>query len=290
MHAASSRAKRLLAESRELVADFVRGQINSDGGFRGRAEQSDLYYTVFAVEALAALGEELEDERILRYLQKFGDGESLDLVHLACLIRCRADLSESSAESNLNETIIRNIEKFRSDDGGYGNSPGMKRGTAYGCFLALGAYQDAGVEMAGASDMANCVRSLQKADGSFANEPSGAVGLTPVTAAALMVLHYLDEPVESCSTDWLGRQFCDKGGFVAMPNAPLPDLLSTATALHALSVLGVSIDPISQRCLDFIDSLWSSEGGFRGNWADEVLDCEYTYYGLLALGHLSEQD
>lgn len=289
MHAASSRAKRLLGDSRELVADFVRGQINSDGGFRGRAEQSDLYYTVFAVEALAALGAKIEDGRILRYLQKFAGGESLDLVHLACLIRCRADLSESSAESNLNETIIRNVEKFRSDDGGYGNSTGMKRGTAYGCFLAMGAYQDAGVEMADASDLASCVRSLQTPDGSFANEPSGAVGLTPATAAALMVLHYLDEPVESCSTDWLGRQFCDKGGFVAMPNAPLPDLLSTATALHALSVLGVSLDRIAQRCLDFIDSLWSSEGAFHGNWADEVLDCEYTYYGLLAMGHLSEQ-
>jgi len=290
MHAASSRARRLLGESRELVADFVRGQINSDGGFRGRAEQSDLYYTVFAVEALAALGAKIEDGRILRYLQKFAEGQSLDLVHLACLIRCRADLSELSGESNLNETIMRNVEKFRSGDGGYANSPGMKRGTAYGCFLALGAYQDAGVEMPGASDLANCAKSLQKADGSFANEPSGEAGLTPATAAALMVLHYLDEPVERCSTDWLGRRFCDNGGFVAVPNAPLPDLLSTATALHALSVLGVSIDPITQRCLDFVDSLWSSVGGFHGNWADEVLDCEYTYYGLLALGHLSEQD
>jgi len=33
--------------------------------------------------------------------------------------------------------------------------------------------------------------------------------------------------------------------------------------------------------------LWTNRGGFYGNWLDDTLDCEYTYYGLLALGHLS---
>ena len=44
-----------------------------------------------------------------------------------------------------------------------------------------------------------------------------------------------------------------------------------------------------ERCLDFVDSLWSAEGGFHGHWADDHLDAEYTFYGLLALGHLSVQ-
>jgi hypothetical protein len=40
--------------------------------------------------------------------------------------------------------------------------------------------------------------------------------------------------------------------------------------------------------MDFMDSLWNaSAGGFHGHWADEFVDAEYTYYGLLALGHLS---
>jgi len=73
-----------------------------------------------------------------------------------------------------------------------------------------------------------------------------------------------------------------------MPTAPIPDLLSTATALHALAVTGFEIDTIKERCLDFIDSLWCGKGGFYGNWADAVVDCEYTYYGLLALGHLGK--
>jgi hypothetical protein len=44
---------------------------------------------------------------------------------------------------------------------------------------------------------------------------------------------------------------------------------------------------LRERSLDFIDTLWSAEGGFHGHWADDHLDAEYTFYGLLALGHLS---
>ena len=44
---------------------------------------------------------------------------------------------------------------------------------------------------------------------------------------------------------------------------------------------------IKEPCLDFVDSLWTNQGAFYGNWTDDMLDVEYTYYGLLALGHLS---
>ena len=64
-------------------------------------------------------------------------------------------------------------------------------------------------------------------------------------------------------------------------------MLSTATALHALSGMKASLESVKEPCLDFIDSLWTSAGAFYGHWADDVADCEYTYYGLLALGHLS---
>ena len=67
----------------------------------------------------------------------------------------------------------------------------------------------------------------------------------------------------------------------------MPDLLSTATALHALAALEEPLGPTKDRCLDFVDSLWTNEGGFYGHWGDTMVDGEYTYYGLLALGHLS---
>jgi hypothetical protein len=89
--------------------------------------------------------------------------------------------------------------------------------------------------------------------------------------------------------DWILAQAHPQGGFLAVPGSPMPDLLSTATALHALAALDRRISStLHERCMDFIDSLWNAEqGGFHGHWADEYVDAEYTYYGLLALGHLA---
>ena len=57
---------------------------------------------------------------------------------------------------------------------------------------------------------------------------------------------------------------------------------SVATALHALASLKVELGSRKEPCLDFIDTLWNNRGGFCGNWEDGQLDCEYTYYALLA--------
>lgn len=87
--------------------------------------------------------------------------------------------------------------------------------------------------------------------------------------------------------EWLLSRCRPEGGFFALPEAPMPDLLSTATALHALAGMQVPLENLKEPCLDFIDTLWTNRGGFYGHCADDVVDCEYTYYALLALGHLS---
>jgi prenyltransferase beta subunit len=110
-----------------------------------------------------------------------------------------------------------------------------------------------------------------------------------VTAAAVTVLRHLGETPERDTGMWLLDRCHANGGFFASPSTPVPDLLSTATALHALSALHVPIAGLREPCLDFVDSLWTNRGGFFGTWADDDVDCEYTYYALLALGHLSLQ-
>jgi prenyltransferase beta subunit len=157
----------------------------------------------------------------------------------------------------------------------------------YGCFLALGAYQDLSVPLPDPDAMIRCVLSLQAGDGGFANQEDMPLGLTPPTAAAATLLRQLEHPVPKETGPWLLSRCHPEGGFFATPLAPLPDLLSTATALHALSGLHLSTSKIKEPCLDFLDTLWSSKGAFYGTWAEEELDCEYTYYGLLSLGHLS---
>ena len=112
--------------------------------------------------------------------------------------------------------------------------------------------------------------------------------MTPATAAAVTILRQLGAPVDVSLGKWLLGQFHADGGFLAMEAAPIPDLLSTATALHALVSMGVDLEAIRERCLNFLDSLWNDKGGFCGHCLDDTVDCEYTFYGLLAFGHLSE--
>src|SRR4029078_7562449 len=101
------------------------------------------------------------------------------------------------------------------------------------------------------------------------------MGLTPTTAAAVTLLRPLDQPIDPTLGDWLLARCHADGGFFATPAAPIPDLLSTATALHALAGMNVNLEPVKESCLDFIDTLWSSQGAFCGSWEDDVLDCEY---------------
>jgi len=96
----------------------------------------------------------------------------------------------------------------------------------------------------------------------------------------------MQSPVPESTIRWLQARAHPAGGFCATPDAPMPDLLSTATALHALSGQHVSLGPLKENTLDFLDTLWTGRA-FCGNWADDEVDCEYTYYALLSMGHLS---
>ena len=269
---------RLLGESKDLILAFLAHE-QENGAFRDRSGTPDLYYTVFGLECLRALSAELPAATPV-YLQTCRP-DQLDLVHLSSLARCWANVARDVPGA---DAIAARIEAFRTSDGGYGASGS---GTLYGCFLAMGVYQDLRLPLPDAEGLLDCVHKLRAADGGFANQAGSPVGLTSATAAAVGLLRYLDQPVPSEIGDWLVQRQHSSGGFLAAPAAPIPDLLSTATALNALASLRPPREPARETALDFLDSLWTTRGGFLGSWADEGLDCEYTYYGLLSLGYLS---
>ena len=224
-------APKLLGESAELVRGFLRRQQNDDGGFKDRAGRSDLYYTVFGIDALVALQAELPVERIEVYLRNFGDGEQLDFVHLCCLARAWAAVTGKNVTASARRLLER-IETFRSRDGGYNPAGGSEFGTAYGCFLALGAYQDLRQELPEPLRMVQCLKCLETEDGAWANERSVRVGSTNATAATATLLRNLNLPINPAVGAWLLARSHPQGGFLAAPDAPLADLLSTATALY----------------------------------------------------------
>jgi prenyltransferase beta subunit len=285
-------APKALGESTELVRAFFERQFSETGGACDRAGQPDLYYTIFALAGLQALSSDLSTpNRQLstpQWLCTFGDGEGLDFVHLSALARCWAAVDLENMPAGCADTLLARIERHRARDGGYDADLDARHGNAYGCFVALGAYQDLQRELPEPQRMVQCLKLLETPDGAWANAVGMKTGSTNATAAAVTLLHQLGMPINSDVSEWLLARAHPQGGFLAMPEAPMPDLLSTATTLHALACLECELPaPIRERCLDFIDSLWNAEGGFHGHWSDDQLDAEYTFYGLLALGHLS---
>ena len=280
-------APNLLREATERVDDFLRNQINPDGGFRDRAGHSDLYYTVFGLEGLIALRQEPPYSRVRPFLEGFGDGDGLDPVHLACLARCWAALPSGSLSPANAGRLAERLDAFRAGDGGYGPTPGTPAGTVYHGFLVLGAHQDLGVPLPDPKRLARSVQALQLDSGGFSGRSGLSAPSTPNTAAALTLLRQLGIPALPGGSDWLLAQACPDGGFRAGEDTPIPDLLSTATALHALAGMQISFEHLKEPTLNFLDTLWTSRGAFYGNWTDDVADCEYTWYALLALGHLS---
>jgi prenyltransferase beta subunit len=282
---AASNAIQTLGESSQLVAEFVRSRFNNDGGFNGRSDKSDLYYTVFGIETLLALDQQLHHDLIKHYLSKFKLSD-LDLVHLGCMGRCLAGLG---GQVDNKDQIIAELNQYRSADGGFNNIKNSQRGTMYGAFVATALYQDMSVDIVDTDGLLSSIESLKMSDASFGNDKDMIAGAVPSTAAAVTLNHFLKGNIQQQTLDWLLSQIHPKGGFTVIEGLPFADLLSTATVLHALALAGVKLDgDAKEDCLDFIDSLWSGTGGFCGSYADQAVDCEYTFYGLMAIGHLSE--
>jgi prenyltransferase beta subunit len=287
-------ARRTLGDSAALVTGFLESLALPGGGYRDRGGRADLYYTAFAVDALAALDAAPVGDRaaeVRRFLAGFGSGDGLDFVHRCCLARVWAAQGPGAIDVSLQSALLAGIARHRAADGGYNSRAGAARGTAYGCFLAVNARSDLGCPVgeggAEAEGIVACLESLRSADGGWSNAGDQAQGSTTATAAAIATLRGLGRSVPPQAGAWLLARRHPAGGFTAAADAPIPDLLSTAVALHALDALDVPWREHRDSVLDFLDTLWTSEGAFHGSWADDEPDAEYTYYGLVALGHAS---
>ena len=271
------RADAFLARGRAEGDDRLKAELHAPPGFvRSSASTrsspcpagapADLYYTQFGLAAGLALGLP-PDPAAATYVAGFGDGEDLDFVHLASLLRCQGiGMGEGSAFA-ATDRIQARLGRFRAADGGYARTPHAAAGTPYDAFLAA---------MAGAE--------VAMAPANFARV---AVDLpTPVLAATLSLAATSGPVCEGLVAALAGRRM-PGGGFLAVPGRAVADLLSTAVALFALLQFGGGEAAARTSHLAFVASLWNDDGGFSATADDAASDCEYTFYALLALGALA---
>ena len=224
-------APRLLGDSTELVRDFYRRQITPEGGGLDRAGRPDLYYTIFTLAGMTALEMPLPGENVESYLRTFGHGGTLDFVHVSALARCWASIGRERMPAGLDQALLNRIEEFRKPDGGYEGDRNATHGTAYGAFVALGAYQDLDQKPPKLLKLIQALKRLESSDGAWSNFPGAKFGALNATAGAVTLIRNLGFPVNADVGSWILAQVHPQGGFLAVPGAPMPDLLSTATAL-----------------------------------------------------------
>ena len=284
-------ARRSLGDAADLVTTFLHGTAAAGGGYVNRGGRRDLYYSSFALDALVALDAlDPQAPQIIatrEWLAGYGTGGGLDLVHRCCLARAWASQPAATLPDGIREGIAAGFLQHRSADGGYASRRHAPCGTAYGSFLAVNAHADLKLPLPEPERLADSLWALRSADGGWSNEPGQTEGSTTATAAAVATLRSLDRPLPAGVGDWFLERWHPAGGFCAAPDAPLPDLLSTAVTLHALDALNAPWRDRRETVLDFLDSLWTNVGAFHGSWADDEPDAEYTFYGLVALGHAS---
>lgn len=271
----------------------------SDGGFRGREGDSDLYYTSFAVRSLMMLGGMQSDlaHPIADYLQRhrWETLNTIDLMNwlataLAVQVTTGTDLLAASS-SDWQAAIVDKLESVRTQDGGYAKSAEGASGSTYHSFLVMLTYQLIGVQLPRPNLLVQFLYDRQRDDGGFVEiGPMRRSGTNPTAAAAAMLqeLGAVDDEIRDDLRAFFRDVRSDEGGFQANGRVPFADSLSTFTAILTCQDLDLGEIANSARIRQWLEEqLEFPTGGFRAASWDESVDVEYTFYGLGLLSLLN---
>jgi len=275
-------------ERRREFRDYFLTALDQNGGFRGRKGSGDLYYSAFAVRGLCLLGM-LDDEKLLTNIIGFLEEQ-----------QCRNDLSPAEILSwTFCATLVHTVrgsgllpeqiaslltrwERFRCSDGCFAASEKSAFSSTYTTFLTAIFYELLGEPARSRTIPLEPILERQRSDGGFVELPPLRYSGTNPTAAAVGLLTLLEVslPEKQKTVEFLCRCQQQSGGFQAHAKIPVPDLLSSFSALTALYDLDAA-DRVHRSALrSFVTSLRSTDGGYFGMPLDRQSDVEYTFYGM----------
>jgi geranylgeranyl transferase type-2 subunit beta len=284
---------------------FILSRQQADGGFMGREGDSDLYYTGFAVRALAMTGGLDRDdqppgcsERVADWLRtidplKLGVIDLLSWLYSALVVQLSGGTDVLASQlPDFPDRVSAMMEKHRVRDGGYAKSGEGASGSTYQSFMVSLAYELIGRPVPRPNALIQFLYDRQRDDGGFVEiDPMKRSGTNP-TAAAVALLKKLNGMHPEIADDviaFLIDVISSEGGFQANTRIPFADGLSTFTALLTAHDLGrrdlISPDKIVNWVTETIEL---PVGGFRGASWDQQADVEYTFYGLGILGLVYE--
>lgn len=278
--------------------EFLLTQQMPDGGFRGREGDSDLYYTGFAVRALAVSGglppnqsQSLTDYLLQHDPLSFGVIDLLSWLYCALVVQAATgDDLLRDAPDDFADRVADKLESTRRDDGGYAKSTEGAAGSTYHSFMVTLTYEMIGRKPPRPNRLIQFLYDRQRDDGGFVEiAPARRSGTNP-TAAAVALLNSLGGMEDDIADDVLGfltDVVSSEGGFQANSRIVFADGLSTFTGLLTAQDLGRRDLIPPDRILRWLqEDIELSTGGFRGASWDKQADAEYSFYGLGILGLL----
>ena len=286
----------LAEDRRQRHTSMILQKQNADGGFRGRSDESDLYYSAFALRSLAILGELHGEvaEKSCAYLETHLHGSAsiidfLSLMYGAFLVDAAAGISPfADADSGWRDSVAHALEQLRREDGGYAKGAEGRASSTYHSFLVVLCYQLLERDVPDAEALVGFIGSQAAEGGGFLEIRAGKRAGTNPTAAAigtLQILDALDDQTREDTIDFL-LEMQPEEGFRANTRIPLDDLLSTFTGLWTLDQLG-AVEEVDLKAVSrYARALEQPEGGFLGAAIDPEADVEYTFYGLGTLSLL----
>jgi len=251
-------------KSQQEIMDFISTQQHQNGAFTDRAGKPDLYYSLFGAWMSTALKLEVQQKRLADYIEKKQPDEQKTVEyfsHLLISVSIENDVKKTSVPVHLKMAFNRN----------------RQINLAYKAFLVLLSFD----ALYGRKSVWYF---LFRIGLTFYEPPEN---LPCSFLSALLIARYLT----GMKTNRVQKQLfscIEKGkGFKAFSDAENADLLSTAVALFALKRTGADLRMAAPDALNLVQQNYNL-GAFLSGDGDETKDLEYTFYGLLILGTLSE--
>jgi hypothetical protein len=274
LHTLQQGKNRLSDEAQKRISSFVRSQMTENGAFVDKNGNADLYYTSFGLMLTYIFNLNINNKWLDEQEKK-----TADLVNYSALVRSRL-LGKLQLSGKLNFALKRLFTtKQKLPD--FTDYPHSDQFSPYSQFLLLSLKEDLGIGNINRQEVLSSLSAYRVENGGYSNVKESKTASINATVAALAVKGQLCGYQKNDDVDYLYSSQDESGGFYANASAPIPDLLSTATALFMLKCYGVAprINPDN-----FIDAHWQPSGGFCATLMDENCDVEYSFYGLLALG------
>jgi geranylgeranyl transferase type-2 subunit beta len=283
---------------RQKHIDYLIANQQSDGGFGGRMGGSDLYYTGFALRALAVTGalEGVVAEKAAGFVSARLQGREtiidfLSLIYGAMLLQSAAGIDPmESLPATWRSEVAQTFSALRRSDGGFAKSPLGQASSTYHTFLVMICLELLEQSVPEPDKIVSFIKSQQFADGGFREiRVAKRAGTNPTAAAigSLKMLDALDAETRETTIDFLCEMQNDEGGLLASEVAPVADGLSTFTGLVTLIDLDAANEINLPAIHRFASGLELAAGGFAAASFDLAGDVEYTFYGLGTLGLLA---